>query len=198
MVEGELAAARETSPSYTDLLARLRRRSDSIKRKEDYKHAHLPEQWSPSPSSCNPGFRAAKSVNSPNRSSFPRHGVALFGHTSYNSPDHRLGPFFRCRELWRGILLLARWRLQVKQEASQRNNKFRVTDSAPLFVTRKRSRGLPLMHSRYRRSERTADASRLARRLGADQVVSWRNFPQCSFFSESRLNGGKGCHRRYG
>jgi hypothetical protein len=93
MVEGELAAARETSPSYTDLLARLRRRSDSIKRKEDYKHAHLPEQWSPSPSSCNPGFRAAKSVNSTNRSSFPWHGVALFGHTSYNSPDNRLGPF---------------------------------------------------------------------------------------------------------
>ena len=66
MVEGELAALRETSPSYTDLLARLRRRSDSIKRKEDYKHASSTLTclssglWSPSPSSSNPGFRAAK------------------------------------------------------------------------------------------------------------------------------------------
>ena len=49
MVEGELAAARETSPSYTDLLVRLLR-AERIDKKERrlqarIKHAHLPEQW---------------------------------------------------------------------------------------------------------------------------------------------------------
>jgi DNA replication protein DnaC len=49
IVEGELAAARKTSPSYTDLLARLLRAEwlDQQERKlqSRIKHAHLPEQW---------------------------------------------------------------------------------------------------------------------------------------------------------
>ena len=132
MVEGELTTARKDSPSYSDLLARLLRAEwlDQQERRFQarIKHAHLPEQWTLEsfPFKQQPGVSRRQTLNSPNRSSFPRHGVALFGHTSYNSPDHRLGPFFRCRELWRGILLLARCRLQVKQETGQRNNKFRV------------------------------------------------------------------------
>ncbi len=49
IVEGELAAARKTSPSYSDLLARLLRAEwlDQQERKlqSRIKHAHLPEQW---------------------------------------------------------------------------------------------------------------------------------------------------------
>ena len=49
MIAGELAAARKTSPSYTDLLARLLRAEwlDQQERKlrARIKHAHLPEQW---------------------------------------------------------------------------------------------------------------------------------------------------------
>jgi DNA replication protein DnaC len=49
MVEEELAAARKTSPSYTDLLARLLRAEwlDQQERRLQarIKQAHLPEQW---------------------------------------------------------------------------------------------------------------------------------------------------------
>jgi DNA replication protein DnaC len=49
MVEGELAAARKTSPSYTDLLARLLRAEwlDQQERRlqSRIKQAHLPELW---------------------------------------------------------------------------------------------------------------------------------------------------------
>jgi len=49
IVEGELAAARKTSPSYTDLLARLLRAEwlDQQERRLQarIKQAHLPEQW---------------------------------------------------------------------------------------------------------------------------------------------------------
>jgi len=49
IMEGELAAARKTSPSYTDLLARLLRAEwlDQQERRlqSRIKHAHLPEQW---------------------------------------------------------------------------------------------------------------------------------------------------------
>jgi hypothetical protein len=49
IMEGELAAARKTSPSYTDLLARLLRAEwlDQQERRlqSRIKHANLPEQW---------------------------------------------------------------------------------------------------------------------------------------------------------
>ena len=49
IVEGELAAARKTSPSYTDFLARLLRAEwlDQQERKlqSRIRHAHLPEPW---------------------------------------------------------------------------------------------------------------------------------------------------------
>ena len=49
MIEGELAAARKTSPSYTDLLARLLRAEwlDQQERRlqSRIQQAHLPEQW---------------------------------------------------------------------------------------------------------------------------------------------------------
>jgi len=49
IIEGELAAAGTTSPSYSDLLARLLRAEwlDQQERRlqSRFKHAHLPEQW---------------------------------------------------------------------------------------------------------------------------------------------------------
>jgi DNA replication protein DnaC len=49
IIEGELAAARKTSPSYTDLLARILRAEwlDQQERRlqSRIKQAHLPEQW---------------------------------------------------------------------------------------------------------------------------------------------------------
>ena len=44
-----------------------------------------------------------------------------------------------------------------------------------------RRRVLPMAPSTY-------FTSRLARRLGADQVVSWRNFPQCRFRAVSQFS----------
>ena len=81
IIEGELAAAGTTSPSYSDLLARPLRAEwlDQQERRlqSRFKHAHLPEQWTLEsfPFKQQPACRAARSANSPNWSSFPRRSM---------------------------------------------------------------------------------------------------------------------------
>jgi len=81
IIEGELAAAGTTSPSYSDLLARLLRAEwlDQQERRlqSRFKHAHLPEQWTLEsfPFKQQPGVSRRRSVNSPSWSLFPRPSI---------------------------------------------------------------------------------------------------------------------------